>query len=426
LKETRYTKKLFIFIRKLKLDKEELKGLIVCLYINGCSSEDCAKLFGSSKEKVINILKAEFVYALQACSKCGRLRNRIKDFYLSEKQKNLVCVDCCKKQKQDYYKENRENVLSNNKQYRIENKEKRKEYDKKYREQNREKLLEYGKKYRKENKEYLLEINRKYYQENKEQLKEYSQNYREEHKEQVAKNKRKYYKENRETFLKHMNNYYKENKKERLQYSNNYYQKNKESRKQYREGKKEKLKEYNQKYILENKEKLANYDKNYKHGPATIQQVQKLSDVEEVLENQIRCKYCGRWMTPTVLQVQNRLKGIQIHDGNYIYCSEECKEACPVFYKRKYPKGFKHSTSREVNPYLRQIVLDRDNYVCQKCGKSQEELSVSLHCHHIIPYINSPIETDDPDNCITLCKNCHKLVHKLPDCGYSQLRCKKN
>lgn len=46
-----------------------------------------------------------------------------------------------------------------------------------------------------------------------------------------------------------------------------------------------------------------------------------------------------------------------------------------------------------------------------------------------ITYIDTvaqnPMFQNDMDSCITLCKNCHKEVHKLPDCGYHELRCKK-
>jgi len=44
MRETFYTKKLYSAIRKLNLDQEELVGLILCLYINGCSSEELCKI----------------------------------------------------------------------------------------------------------------------------------------------------------------------------------------------------------------------------------------------------------------------------------------------------------------------------------------------------------------------------------------------
>ena len=71
------------------------------------------------------------------------------------------------------------------------------------------------------------------------------------------------------------------------------------------------------------------------------------------------------------------------------------------------------------------MVLKRDKYTCQKCEKHQNELKVGLHCHHITGIVQNPIESADIDNCITLCKNCHKEVHKLPKCGYNDLKCNK-
>jgi len=54
-------------------------------------------------------------------------------------------------------------------------------------------------------------------------------------------------------------------------------------------------------------------------------------------------------------------------------------------------------------------------------GKTVEE--AQLHCHHIDPVSQNPIESADIDNCITLCKECHKEVHKKDDCKYHELRC---
>lgn len=214
--------------------------------------------------------------------------------------------------------------------------------------------------------------------------------------------------------------YYEKNKEERKKYANKYYEENRDEVAKYREQRKDNVAEYMRAYVVDNKETLREYDREYKRNDASIEQVQKLIIFEEVKDNQIRCKYCGRWMTPTVSQVHNRLRGIDDNDRNYIYCSEECKEDCPTFNKSLYPDGFKPATSREVNPVLRQLVLKRDNYTCQKCGKFK---NVRLHCHHIVPVVNSPMEANDPGNCITLCKECHKLVHRIPGCGYGELRC---
>ena len=65
-----------------------------------------------------------------------------------------------------------------------------------------------------------------------------------------------------------------------------------------------------------------------------------------------------------------------------------------------YQKGFNygHSSRREA-------VLHRDNYTCQCCGKK----NCQLQTHHII--FRSHGGSDDENNMITLCKECHKGVH---------------
>lgn len=50
-------------------------------------------------------------------------------------------------------------------------------------------------------------------------------------------------------------------------------------------------------------------------------------------------------------------------------------------------------------------VLDRDNYTCQCCGKKHARLEV----HHIIYRSNGG--SDDLENLITLCKDCHDAIH---------------
>lgn len=78
-----------------------------------------------------------------------------------------------------------------------------------------------------------------------------------------------------------------------------------------------------------------------------------------------------------------------------------------------------------LTPYYRQIknslewknwrktVFERDNYICQKCGIKGGK----LHPHHPFP-VKRLIKTIfekyifDINNGITLCKNCHKLIHR--------------
>jgi hypothetical protein len=147
-----------------------------------------------------------------------------------------------------------------------------------------------------------------------------------------------------------------------------------------------------------------------------IHECRRSEEDQNVLE--VKCTYCSRWYTPTLKDIIRRIRGINGNGGNNLYCSKECKQECSIYNKRKYPKGFKPSTSREVQPELRKLVFERDNWSCVKCKEVK-----NLHCHHIDPVVNNPIESVDIDNCITLCKNCHRNIHKLPGCTYNELRC---
>lgn len=66
-----------------------------------------------------------------------------------------------------------------------------------------------------------------------------------------------------------------------------------------------------------------------------------------------------------------------------------------------YQKGFDYGFSSK-----REAILNRDNYTCQCCGKKHTLLEV----HHII--WRSKGGSDDEDNLITLCHDCHSRVHE--------------
>ena len=65
-----------------------------------------------------------------------------------------------------------------------------------------------------------------------------------------------------------------------------------------------------------------------------------------------------------------------------------------------YQKGFNYGYSSR-----REAILHRDNYTCQCCGKKNCRLEV----HHI--KFRRDGGTDDEENLITLCTDCHKGVH---------------
>lgn len=153
---------------------------------------------------------------------------------------------------------------------------------------------------------------------------------------------------------------------------------------------------------------------------AIADDVRQSPDSQGILE--VRCTYCGKWYVPKATHVVNRIASIdgRMRGENRFYCSDGCKSQCSIYQQKKYPKGFKPATSREVQPELRKMVFERDNFACQKCGKTER-----LHCHHIDPVAQNPLESADVDSCTTLCKECHGEAHKGFGCRYIDLQCKK-
>lgn len=132
------------------------------------------------------------------------------------------------------------------------------------------------------------------------------------------------------------------------------------------------------------------------------------------------CAYCGKYFIPLKQDIHNRIKALKSNDlsENRLYCSGGCKNSCSIYNQRLCPKGYKQATSREVQPQLRKLVFKRDGHTCQKCDSKD-----NLHCHHITGVEMNPIESADIDNCITLCKDCHKEVHKQDGCNMKRKKC---
>jgi hypothetical protein len=158
------------------------------------------------------------------------------------------------------------------------------------------------------------------------------------------------------------------------------------------------------------------------------EEVRRNADNPDILE--VRCTHCGKWYIPNSNNVYNRLLSLNGYQNgeNRFYCSEGCKKACPLFAKT--PETLMKEDAvragrlswlkmdREVQHELRQMVLERDNYTCRKCGATDKP----LHCHHILPVAVEPLLSADVDNCITLCIDCHKEAHKQDGCRTGQLR----
>lgn len=167
--------------------------------------------------------------------------------------------------------------------------------------------------------------------------------------------------------------------------------------------------------------KFASYD-TYAEQIAYAEETQ-LKIVDGIRYVEVKCAYCGRWYIPRSFEVRarkNSLEGKRKGESLF-YCTENCKDSCPTYHQKKHHRGFKNISSREVDPYTRKLCFERDGWQCQKCLADN-----NLHCHHIKGYAQNKMIANDIDNCITLCKECHKEIHKDIGCRFVDLQCKEN
>ena len=64
---------------------------------------------------------------------------------------------------------------------------------------------------------------------------------------------------------------------------------------------------------------------------------------------------------------------------------------------------------------IRNKVRERDNYECQECGSTIEELGQIPDCHHIKPEssFDEPTDAHFVENLVLLCRNCHPVLEEL-------------
>lgn len=327
------------------------------------------------------------------CKKCN------SDSQLIYKEKNIERIKETQKKwyiehseiqnakTKQYYQDNKEKLLLQQKEYAQKNVEKRKNDQKLYKINNKEKIKDYSLKYYEKNKEIMNDKMKIYYEKNKEQLKEQMKDYRITNKKKIDEYQKKQYQENSDIVI-------------------------------------EKTKLYNK----NNKEKISVKSKSYRNNIAKYEIYNnKISYAEEIKKDvngnlQVKCTYCDQQFNPTNRQVIDRLS---VLNGNSkgesrFYCSDGCKQSCTIYRQVDYPKGFKKATSREVDPLIRKIALARDEYKCKKCFKTIDE--IALHVHHIEGATQNPMISNDIDNVITYCIDCHIEIHKIEGCKNLQLQ----
>jgi len=253
-----------------------------------------------------------------------------------------------------------------------------------------------------------------------------------------------HYKNNKNKILKLRNTHYKQNKNKLIKYQIVYRKKNKrkitERRKIYDQKNKKQISNSAKMYRKANKESISKCEKKYKQTIAKFSvyavQLYWAEKVNKKFNGELLvcCAYCGKTYTPTVSETQSRVKALNGKGTGEcrFYCSKSCKQTCPTYRQRTLWKGQNDEdekrlgTSREVDAWFRQFVLETDNWTCQKCRVSKDEDSeLVLHVHHLKGVAQHPMLQNDIDNAITLCKKCHKELHKKQGCNYFDYRRKR-
>lgn len=155
----------------------------------------------------------------------------------------------------------------------------------------------------------------------------------------------------------------------------------------------------------------------YAHQINYCEEVRRRPEDKNILE--VKCTYCGKWYNPKRKDVLHRISALNgnEHGGNNFYCSEECKQKCPIYNKQLYQEN--HPNKPENNrPYQQewsQMVCEREDYKCEICG---EYGNIG---HHILPVKPYPHLQADVDNGVCLCEKCHYIVHQIEGCKTGQL-----
>jgi len=119
----------------------------------------------------------------------------------------------------------------------------------------------------------------------------------------------------------------------------------------------------------------------------------------------------GGWFTPTNVQLAERVRALETKtgsDGCYFYCSDKCKDECPLYNLQHDPnRNIEKIYTQQEYETFRKFVLERDDYKCQYCDEK------ATHIHHERPQKLEPFFALDPDFAWSCCKECHyKYGHK--------------
>jgi len=133
------------------------------------------------------------------------------------------------------------------------------------------------------------------------------------------------------------------------------------------------------------------------------------------------------WFTPLNHdQFIYRAYAIEKNEGNsYYYCSDKCKEECPLYGKRitELIKEDQIRAGHLEDPWYksteyqiwREQVFELDNSKCVWC---EEPATIA---HHILPQKTHPELSLDPENGLSCCQKCHYKYGHKEECSTGNL-----
>lgn len=213
--------------------------------------------------------------------------------------------------------------------------------------------------------------------------------------------------------------YYERNKDYAKEYAKEYYESNKEQIKEHRERNKDRIKEYrerNKDWIKEQKKEYNRRSAKYEiyAHKLTVEESPKRGKNGKLL---VRCTKCGSYFAPTILEVRHRVSALEgkISGEHRLYCSQECKDACEIYWVSYDP--YARHASVERDPAWAKRIKEEANYVCERCGSTE-----NLEAHHEIPVKVDQSLVNDEMNGICLCHDCHMKAHSESGCTLADLR----
>jgi hypothetical protein len=158
------------------------------------------------------------------------------------------------------------------------------------------------------------------------------------------------------------------------------------------------------------------------HSKLTIDEKPERDNLDQNILTVV-CSYseCKKRFIPALKDVQERIRAL--NGKNYgehrLYCSDECKNKCPIFNKHTYqdnhPKNSIKKTDEKEYQIFRKLVLHRDSYICQFCGDKATDV------HHERPQKLEPFFSLDPDYAWSCCEKCHYGKGHNDECSTGNL-----